>query len=237
MKRGFIALTSIAALTTVLFYTPQALAQSSPLRELRVTITGYSTETITPGSTFQVTFTAHKPAGIKITDSYFSAYAVYYTDNLGTHVSTPIFGSSKIFYSLSLDEQDVSQELTVKISENASIGQTVYIEVGWYIGGINVSIDENENQVTVISGNNTFTEPIVYTSTSDNVTRYYLVMGLTNYVWVQSDRSDLLIVVGRGVGSPVVPRALDVYAIVAIVGMIIVCMAIGIVIGFRKKGR
>jgi hypothetical protein len=213
------------------------VAQPSAIQELRVTITGYGAETLTPGSTIRVDFTIHKPAGIKVTDSYFNAYAVYYVDNRPIHVSTPILGSSKVFHSPSLDKQDLSEELTVKISEHAPIGQTAYIEVVWTIGNVITSINENENLITVRIEDNVFVAPIVYTTTIDNITYHYLVTELTNYVWTRVDRPDLLYVTGRGIGSTIVPITLDIYVIALIIGSAIICAAVVIVCGitFQRK--
>ncbi len=237
MKYWFVVLTTVAVLAIVLSSLPPVAAQSSPLQELQITITDYQAEKVMPGSTFKVEFTVHKPAGMKVTDSMLTAYAYYYTDNKPVPVYDRYYGGGfKTFALPSLDEQDVNQELVVKILENAPVDQLIYIEVKWHIADVNVSISENENRITVTSGENTFTAPIVYTSVRADHTRYYVVHGFTNWVAVRSDRPDRLYVINRIGNVKILPRPLGVlYIVVAIVGVVIPCVVIGIALYYRKK--
>ena len=222
-----------------LSFLPHATAQSSPLQDLRITITDYEAEKVMPGSTLKVRFTVHKPAGIKITDSVLSARAYYEVDDEIVWVMyTGSSGRTKTFSLPSLDEQDVNQELEIKILENAPVDQLIYVSIQWSIANVHVVISENENQVSVTIGDNTITAPIVSASEYSGFTSYNIVDGFANWVRVRSDESDRLYVFNRVDNVKMLPRPLEVlYVIAAVVGVAILCVAVGIFMYYKKKRR
>jgi hypothetical protein len=223
------------AITVFLSPSP-AGAQASLIQELRVTITDYESEKVMPGSTFRVGFTVHKPAGIKVTDSLLGVDAWYTVGNQSVDAFTPTSGDSKPFSLSSFEEQDVNQELNVKVLENVPVGQSIYIGVIWSIADVSVSIHENENLVTVVSGENVFSVPIVKISARQNYTRYYIVDGITNDVYVRSDRSNRLYVVGVAGNVEMLPKPFNVL-IVVIVGVAIVMVLIVAIVAFKFRGK
>jgi len=239
MKCQFVALIAVTAFIAISFSLSWARAQSSPLQEFAITITSYETEKVVPGSTFKVRFTVHKPAGIRVTDGMLAVYAYYLIDNKTVGVFHPGFdGSSKAFSLPTLDKRDSDQELSVKILDNAPINQRIYIDVWWYIAGVNVSVNEKENRVTVVSGEDTLAAPIVHISVEPKFTRYYIVKGFANYSVVRSDRPDRLYVVGRVGDVEILAKPHDMFLIVVAIASVALLGAVtGIALYLKKKGR
>ncbi len=237
MKYWFATLVVVAMTAATLLSLPSTIAQASPIQELGVTITDYESEKVMPGSTFKVRFTVHKPAGMKVTDGLLGVSNAYYVaDGQFTSVFTPISGSSKAFSLPFLDEQDAEQELYVKILENAPVGQPIHIVVTWDIADVSVSISENENQVTIVSGENVFVAPVVKISPHQNYTYYFIVDGITSDVCVRSDKSNRLYVVGISENVEVLPEPFSVL-VVAIIGVAIILILIVAIVAYKFRDK
>ena len=120
--------------------------------------------------------------------------------------------------------------------ENVPVGQSIYIGVMWSIADVSVSISENENLVTVVSGENVFSVPIVKISVRQNYTRYYIVDGITNDVYVRSDIPNRLYVTGVLGNVEILSKPFNVL-IVVIVSVAIITVLIVAIVAFKFRGK
>jgi hypothetical protein len=229
----------IAALVTlcaIALLLPQPIKAQSPLQEIQLTITDYEEEKVVPGSTFVVRFSAYKPAGIKILDSRLAAYAYYRVGDEFVNVYVPIPTGYKDISLPSPAEENVEGELEIRISRTAPVGQLITLDVLWYIAGVSVTIDENENLVAVEIGENIFTTPIVHALEKANYTRYYLVRSFAQATWVRSDRPDRLYVSAKLMHVEILPERPGIHILVWYAASAVsVCILIAMAIYWMKK--
>jgi hypothetical protein len=207
---------------------------TAQLNGLCVTITSYEDEKIYPGSSFNVTFTLTKPAGIDVPTGagnkvYLSMF--YFPDG------TPKFPSEYVESPYIAGKTEYA--LTGKMKSDAPVGQKCFLGAYWQIrldsSFSPTSPSEGDNATVSINGTQ-YTAKIIRVDPKEKYTYYYIVDEPGWDVYLRSDKPDALYV--RALKSNVEIKAAPGFEVpwsVVIGGVVVLLVVVAVVVVVLKK--